>query len=61
MKVLNLKDNTTYSSERTSHSKDIGDISDYLVLDRIANCDISDLMDENNNSLLVYPNSSYID
>ncbi|WP_301055777.1 hypothetical protein [uncultured Muribaculum sp.] len=57
MKVLNLKDNTTYSSERTSHSKDIGDISDYLVLDRIANCDISDLMDENNNSLLVYPNS----
>jgi McrBC 5-methylcytosine restriction system component len=50
MKIKNLKDNTCYTSTRDN-------LEEYLSLKYIANCPISDLLDQKGNSLLVFPHS----
>ena len=45
-----LRDNTKYSS--TSDN-----LEEFLALQNIANCKISELLEENGNNLLIYPHS----
>ena len=48
--MMILRDNTKYSS--TSDN-----LEEFLALQNIANCKISELLEENGNNLLIYPHS----